>query len=99
MKIIIATGLVIMTLNASADYMNKRSVACMSKDLLDQMYSMLAKNDKKGAEYLLKKGCVVTNENYDISILDRGLIKSKIRAYVEDNAIELWTASENITRD
>ena len=73
--------------------------ACISEDLFDQFTTAAVKKDERAFQYLLKNGCFVTKAGIEISILDVGWTgTTKVRAYVGDTAIVLWTNTENINR-
>lgn len=72
--------------------------ACISEDLFDQFSSAAVKKDERAFQYLLKNGCIITKAGIQVSVLDTSWGKAKIRAYVGDNAVVLWTNTENIQR-
>ncbi len=73
--------------------------ACLSEDLFDQFTTAAVKKDEHAFNYLLKNGCFVTKAGIEISILDVSWTgTTKVRAYVGDTAVVLWTNTENIKR-
>ena len=73
--------------------------ACLSEDLSDQFISAAVKKDERALQYLLENACIVTKAGIQVSVLDRTWTgKAKVRAYVGDNAVILWTHIENIYR-
>lgn len=73
--------------------------ACVSEDLFDQFISASVKKDEQAFQYLLKHGCIITKAGIKISVLDRTWTgTAKVRAYVGDSAVILWTNTENIQR-
>jgi hypothetical protein len=73
--------------------------ACVSKDLFDQFISASVEKDERAFQYLLKNGCIVTKAGIEVSVLDTTWTgTAKVRAYVGDSAIILWTNTENIQR-
>ena len=73
--------------------------ACLSEDLFDQFISAAVKKDERALQYLLENGCIGTKAGIQVSVLDRTWTgKAKVRAYVGDNAVILWTNIENIYR-
>lgn len=72
-------------------------VACLTENLLDQIMQAVTHKDERGFEYLLKHGCIITKSGIEVSVLDTTWTgKAKVRAYVDDQAIILWTLIENI---
>jgi len=73
--------------------------ACLSEDLFDQFISASVKKDEQAFQYLLKNGCIITKAGIQVSVLDRTWTgTAKVRAYVGDSAVVLWTNTENIQR-
>jgi len=73
--------------------------ACLSEDLFDQFTSAAVKKDERAFQYLLKNGCIITKAGIQVSVLDRTWTgTAKVRAYVGDSAVVLWTNIENIQR-
>ena len=73
--------------------------ACLSEDLFSQFISAAVKKDKRALQYLLKNGCIITKAGIQVSVLDRTWTgTAKVRAYVGDSAVILWTNTENIQR-
>jgi len=73
--------------------------ACVSKDLFDQLTTAGVKKDQRAWNYLLKNGCIITKAGIPISILDTSWGTAKVRAYVGDTALILWTNTENLARE
>ena len=74
-------------------------VACVSKDLFDQAIQAIVNKDNRAWKYLLKNGCVVTKKGIPISVIDWTWTGSaKVRAYLGDRTVILWTNMENINR-
>ena len=72
--------------------------ACVSEDLFDQIGMAAVKKDKNAVKYLIKNGCFGPKAGISISILDTSWGTAKVRAYVGNQAIVLWTNTENINR-
>lgn len=73
--------------------------ACISEDLHSQIVSAAVKKDERAWNYLLKNGCIVTKGGIPISVLDTTWTgTAKVRAYLGDTAIILWTPIENVVR-
>lgn len=70
--------------------------ACLTEDLFDQIVKASVKKDKRGWNYLLKNGCIITKAGIPISVLKTSWGTAKVRAYVGDTSIILWTNIENI---
>lgn len=74
-------------------------VGCVSEEYLDQYVRTSTTNDRKGFQYLVDNNlCVGVSSKLSFSILDVGLLTSKIRVYVEQDAVELWIPTEAIQR-
>ena len=72
--------------------------ACLSEDLLDQLLSAAVDNDTQGVNYLLNHGCIIPKAGIKVSVLDRTWTgTAKVRAYVGDQAVVLWTVNEALT--
>lgn len=83
--------------SANAERLKGGYPACVSESLFDQFTSALVKKDKLGVQYLMKHGCIITKSGIQVSVLDTTWSgKAKVRAYVGDNAVVLWTNIENI---
>lgn len=97
-KIVITLSLLILTsTSVQADSLKGGYGACISKDLFKQFISAAVEKDERAFQYLLKNGCIVTRAGTEISILSVSLLgTAKVRAYVGDTAIILWTNTENI---
>jgi len=72
--------------------------ACVSKDLFNQITAATVKGDVPAVKYLIKNGCFGPKAGIPISILDTSWGTAKVRAYVGNQAIVLWTNTENINR-
>lgn len=73
--------------------------ACLTEDLLDQITQAAVRKDRRGLEYLLKHGCVVMKAGIPVSILKKTWTGTvKMRAYIGNDALILWTVNENIVR-
>lgn len=71
-------------------------VACVSEALHDEIIDAMVRKDERGFKYLLQNGCIITRAGVPISILKRSWTVYKVRAYVGDRGIVLWTARENV---
>ena len=82
---------------ASAEKIIKGAPACLTADLFDQLVTAMNKNDENALQYLMNNGCIVTNDTYSATVLDRtwtGTIK--VRVYVKGDAVELFTFMEAV---
>jgi len=71
--------------------------ACLTEDLYDQMSVALMNKDSRSSSYLLKHGCIITKKGTPISVLKKSFFGgTKVRAYIGDEAIVLWTNTVNI---
>ncbi|MEH6490739.1 hypothetical protein [Halopseudomonas sp.] len=70
---------------------------CLTEDYLDQFISAAVKDDMRAINYLLEKNlCVPLSSQFDISVLDPGFTQVKIRVYVGNDAVDLWTVREAV---
>ena len=99
-KILIILFFLVLTISTvHAETLGGGYTACITKGLFDEWVTALVKNDKRAMNYLLKNGCIITKAGIPISVLDRKWSgKVKVRAYVKDQAIILWTYQENIQK-
>lgn len=72
--------------------------ACLTEELLDQMISAAVDRDNRAMNHLLANGCIVPRAGIPVTVLDRTWTgKAHVRAYVGDNALELWTVRDALT--
>jgi hypothetical protein len=84
----------------------KEGIACVSWDLLNQATTAAISDDTRGFNYLMSHGGTITKPGIEISVLEtfKGDFSSdtyrpsvvKVRAYIGDEAIILWTGPKNI---
>lgn len=73
-------------------------VACLTEDLLDQFIDAAVQEDSRAMNYLLNNGCLAPRAGIPVSVLDTTWTgKVHVRAYVRDQALELWTIREALT--
>jgi len=72
--------------------------ACVSEDLFNQITAATVKRDVPAVKYLIKNGCFGPKAGISISILNTSWGTAKVRAYLGNQAIVLWTNTENINR-
>ncbi len=71
--------------------------ACFREQDFDELMEMVGRNDKRGVDYLVKSGrCFIPKEGIRISVLKSSWGIVKVRAYVGDRAVVLWTVSESV---
>lgn len=66
--------------------------ACISEAYYDEWVG----SDRQGKLFLLNKTCFVLKAGFSYTMLDRGWSRSKIRLFIGDGGIILWTANENL---
>lgn len=89
-----------LSFSATADSLKGGQVACLTKDLYDQAITAAVKKDENAWQYLMKNGCFVAKAGLQITVLELNVFSaSKVRVYLGDRAVELWTSFENIQRD
>lgn len=73
-------------------------IACITKEYFDEITQAVVRNDRRGFDFLIdQRVCIVTKPGIPISILDTTWTgTAKVRAYVENQAIVIWTNTENI---
>lgn len=70
----------------------KDTVGCLTKAWLEEFIRYVQTKDHKGAKYLLsEKRCTGIKDGLPISIVEEWGSRVKIRVYVGDDALELWT--------
>lgn len=82
---------------AHAESLKGGYAACLTEDLFDQMISAAVDKDETAMRFLLRNGCILTKSGIHVSVLDTTWTgKAKVRAYVGDDAVVLWTNIENV---
>lgn len=73
--------------------------ACVTEELFSEMVSAAVADDQRALEYLLDNGCLIPRAGINITLLDTTWTgTAKVKAYVGDNSIVLWTNRENVQR-
>jgi hypothetical protein len=73
--------------------------ACLTEELFDQITQAAVRKDERGWNYLIGNGCIIPKSGISVSILKTTWTgKAKVRAYVGNDTIILWTNIENINR-
>jgi len=70
--------------------------ACTTESKFDEIISAVVAKDNLAIGHLLSHGCVLTKSGVRVSIIDFGFGTSKVRAYTGDEAIIIYTNTENI---
>jgi hypothetical protein len=96
LRIVVAAGLACVAGAANGETLAGGHFACLSEELYDQMVNAVVKKDKPAIEWLQKNGCLIPKAGIQVSVLEQSWGTVKVRAYVGDQAVELWTAMENI---
>ena len=78
---------------ANADTINGDYVGCLTKSLLDEFVRAAGNKDYRQMQALLGTTCVPINGR-EYSVVDRGIVKSKIRVYAGGSSVLLWTVTE-----
>jgi len=100
MMVIGASGLVfsINSIAQQREFKGSDYIACLSEGLLDQFIDAAVQEDSRAMDYLLNNGCLAPRSGVSVSVLDSTWTgKVHVRAYVGDQAIELWTIREALT--
>jgi len=80
------------------EFAGNGQAACITEELHDQLISAAVDQDERGINYLLQNGCFIPKAGVPVSVLDRTWTGTvKVRAYVDDQAFELWTVREALT--
>lgn len=91
------TALATLAQAAGAETLKGDHVACLTESKLDEVHQAVARNDKRGFAYLMDNGCIITKGGIPISVLDTTWDgKAKVRAYMGNDAVVIWTVRENI---
>lgn len=98
MKKLLAAALVLLSVSsASAATTNGGYPACVTEDMFDQFIQAMNRKDEDGLYYLMTHGCTIPDKGLKISVLDTTFSgKAKIRIYVGNDAIVMWTNIENV---
>jgi hypothetical protein len=91
-------AILILTTSAYSETTSGGYAACRSKSLFDEFASAVIKEDSNTLLYLLSNGCIIIKPGIPISVLDSSGGTAKIRAYVGDTSLVMWTYIENIQR-
>lgn len=72
--------------------------ACVSEASWKELTQAVARNDRRGADYLVNQGqCVVTKAGLPVSVLHTTWTgTAKVRVYLGDTAVVVWTNTENV---
>ncbi len=97
-NVVLFCGLLLFSTTALADTTRGGYVGCISENLYDQFNDASVKKDMNAVNYLLKHGCMGTKAGLKISVLDKSWETAKIRVYVGNNSIILWTSRKNIVK-
>ncbi|QUN06363.1 hypothetical protein KDN34_02540 [Shewanella yunxiaonensis] len=99
MKKLLVVAIVFCAVQVQAETLKGGYGACLTEELFDQLSQAAVKKDEQGWQYLLNNGCIITKSGIQVSVLDTTWTgKAKVRAYVGDQAVVLWTNVENIQR-
>lgn len=74
----------------------KEQIACTTEEYLSQFFRALAAKDGKALAFLYGSRCVPLEGGSEVTVLDRGLIRTKVRAYAGGTTAELWMPSEGV---
>ena len=70
--------------------------ACTSEALFDEIITASVSKNNLAISHLLSKGCVLTKKGVNVLVIDLGFGTSKIRAFIDNDSIILYTNTENI---
>lgn len=80
-----------------ANTLKSGRVACTSKALLVDLATAIAQNDARAIQHLAQSGCIITKDAIPVTVLNLELPEvAKVRAYLGNQAIELWTTFDNL---
>ena len=68
-------------------------IGCLTDEYLSQLMSAISTSDMRLRDSLMGSACVVV-KGYEYSMLDRGVLRSKIRVYVGDDYVDLIVPAE-----
>ncbi|MCZ6802986.1 MAG: hypothetical protein O7D86_03380 [Proteobacteria bacterium] len=98
--ILVSVFLMLLIPYATAASLKGGYVVCLSEDLYDEYVTATIKEGEPALNYVFNNGCTIAKAGLKISVLDWSWTGvSKVRLYLENDAIVLWTAMENINRD
>lgn len=96
-KFFIALVFIISSTAINAESLSGKYQACLTEELLDQLVRASARNDANAWKYLMANGCITPKAGIPVSLIDTTWSgKVKVRAYLNDASLELWTVRENI---
>lgn len=81
---------------SSGPSVNAGYVACINWELFDQWSNAHTNDDGRAMSYLLENGCVRTESDWEISVLERAWSTTRIRVYTADGAVAMWTYREAV---
>lgn len=95
-----ATAAAAFTGPVHAETLNGEQFACLSEQSLDEMTNAAVNEDKRGMRYLIDANrCILPKAGVPVSVLDSTWTgKVKVRAYIGDHAITLWTYREALAK-
>ncbi|MFN3722859.1 MAG: hypothetical protein ACK4VZ_07445 [Paracoccaceae bacterium] len=95
MKMLFLTAIAcIWTTSAFADRINSGGyVGCITKDALDEFITAAVNYDERHMRSLIGTVCAAIG-GMEYSMVDRGFVTSKVRVYVGDSSVVLYTVAE-----
>lgn len=99
-RLVVALALTAAPLTTFAETLMDGRLACISKGLFDEAREALLNNDDREWQYLMTHGCIYTKGGTPVSVLEwsSSYRMIKIRAYVGNDSIILWTYSDAIQK-
>lgn len=70
-------------------------VGCVTQDALSEMQTAIMNQDRRQYDTLMGAVCAPL-DGFEFSVVERGMLRSKVRVYVGDNSVLLWTVSEAV---
>lgn len=83
----------------NADTLKGGWPACQTKDLFDEWVTVDVAKDQRGRDHLMNNGCMITGAGLPVTVLEDRWGRAKVRVYVGDDSLVIWTYSENIVSE
>lgn len=74
----------------------KDSIACLSKEALQEMIQFAGADDKASfSAYLIEKKCIIINKEVDVTVIDSPGMLGNIAMFIF-NGVKFWTTREGL---
>ncbi|TQE98376.1 MAG: hypothetical protein FKY71_14160 [Spiribacter salinus] len=87
------------TSEPSGPTLNPGYVACLTEEHLDQYTRASVNDDQRLLDDLMGRVCLRTASHMEISLLEQGWTRAKVRVYTDERTLDLWTPIEALPGD